>query len=33
VLTALLALEQPVWASETFPEDLTREQVKSSPEG
>lgn len=32
VLISLLALGQPVWASETFPVDLTREQVKSSPD-
>ena len=32
VLISLLALRQPVWASETFPVDLTREQVKSSPD-
>ena len=27
-----MALGQPVWASETFPVDLTREQVKNSPD-
>jgi sporulation protein YlmC with PRC-barrel domain len=32
VLISLLALGQPVWASETFPVDLTREQVKTSPD-
>lgn len=32
VLVSLLALGQPVWASETFPVDLTRDQVKSSPD-
>ncbi|MGD8402686.1 MAG: hypothetical protein PVJ21_03430 [Anaerolineales bacterium] len=32
VLVSLLALGQPVWASETFPVDLTREQVKTSPD-
>ena len=32
VLISTAALEQPVWASETFPVKLTREQVKSSPD-
>lgn len=32
VLISLLALGQPVWASETLPVNLTREQVKSSPD-
>ncbi len=32
VLISLLALGQPVWASKTFPVDLTREQVKTSPD-
>jgi PRC-barrel domain len=32
VLISPLALGQPIWASETFPVDLTREQVKSSPD-
>jgi len=32
VLISPLALGQPVWASETFPVNLTREQVKSSPD-
>ena len=32
VLISLSALGQPVWASETFPVDLTREQVKTSPD-
>jgi len=32
VLISPEALLQPVWASETFPVDLTREQVKTSPE-
>lgn len=32
VLISLLALGQPVWASETFPVGLTREQVKTSPD-
>jgi stress response protein YsnF len=31
VLISLQALGQPVWASQTFPVDLTREQVKTSP--
>lgn len=32
VLISMMALEQPVWASETFPVNLTREQVKTSPD-
>ena len=32
VLISMMTLEQPVWASETFPVDLTREQVKNSPD-
>jgi hypothetical protein len=32
VLISVLALGQPVWASETFPVELTREQVKNSPD-
>jgi len=32
VLISMSALGQPVWASETFPVDLTREQVENSPE-
>lgn len=32
VLISPQALLQPVWASETFPVDLTREEVKSSPD-
>ena len=32
VLISMIALGQPVWASETFPIDLTREQVKTSPD-
>lgn len=32
VLISLEALGQPVWASRTFPVNLTREQVKSSPD-
>lgn len=32
VLVSLLALGQPVWASKTFPVDLTCEQVKTSPD-
>jgi len=32
VLISLEALGQPVWASKTFPVDLTREQVKTSPD-
>jgi hypothetical protein len=32
VLVSILALGQPVWASETFPVNLTREQVKNSPD-
>ncbi|MBN2385405.1 MAG: hypothetical protein JXB85_00165 [Anaerolineales bacterium] len=31
VLISLQALGQPVWASRTFPVDLTRQQVKASP--
>ena len=32
VLISLNALGQPVWASETFPVNLTREQVETSPD-
>lgn len=32
ILISPEALEQPVWASETFPVNLTREQVKESPD-
>lgn len=32
VLISPHALRQPVWASETFPVDLTREEVKASPD-
>lgn len=32
VLISLEALGQPVWESKTFPVDLTREQVKNSPD-
>jgi len=32
VLITLAALGQPVWASETFPVNLTREKVKNSPD-
>jgi hypothetical protein len=32
VLVSLFALGQPVWASEIFPVQLTREQVKNSPD-
>ena len=33
VLISLQALGQPVWASGTFPVELTREQIKNSPDG
>jgi len=32
VLISLQAIKQPVWASKTFPVDLTREQVRNSPD-
>jgi len=32
VLISTAALGQPVWASETFPVDLTRKQVRTSPD-
>ncbi|MBN1666748.1 MAG: PRC-barrel domain-containing protein [Anaerolineales bacterium] len=32
VLVSILALGQPVWSAETFPVELTREQVKNSPD-
>lgn len=32
VLISLQALGQPVWSSKTFPVELTREQVKTSPD-
>ena len=32
VLISVAALGQPVWASETFPVNLTRDQVKNSPD-